>query len=527
MPLFCRPLCALLAALLAASTARAQGDAFVLLTANGDTVAIERFTRNATSLEAELLVPTGGARFWYQATLAPDASVARFVNEFRPASAGRDAEPTQRAVFTFTGDSAIVEITGGGRSVTQRLGSRPGAVPFLNPSFALVEQIVRRARRIGGDSVAVPAFMVQGGTVVPFVVRRLPGDSVDVAVGGVPSRLAVNAAGDVTGGSVPAQGLRIVRVSALPAGAMRVEPRSYAAPPGAPYTAEEVRVPTSRGYALAGTLTMPRNAAGLVPAVVTITGSGLQERDESIPAVRGYALFRQIADTLSRRGVAVLRMDDRGAGESGGDASTATLIDLADDIRSGMAWLRQRPGIDASRLVLVGHSEGGIIAPMIAATDTALAGIVLMAAPAWSGRRVIESQNRYLLERAPNLSAAEQDSLLEASMRTVDSAAVSSPWLRFFLAYDPLATARRVKVPVLILHGATDRQVTAEQAEALARAFREGGNGDVTVRVFEQTNHLFLADSVGNWADYPKLTEHAVRPAILGTLVAWVVAHAR
>ena len=145
-----------------------------------------------------------------------------------------------------------------------------------------------------------------------------------------------------------------------------------------------------------------------------------------------------------------------------------------------------------------------------------------MAAPAWPGRRVIESQNRYLLENAPALSARQRDSLLQVSMRTVDSAGAAAPWLRFFQSHDPLATARQIRIPVLILHGATDRQVTAEQAEELARTMREAGNADVTVRVFENTNHLFLQDSVGSWANYASLRERTLRPAVLGALLDWV-----
>lgn len=498
------------------------GEAFVLLLASGDTIAIERFTRSAEQLRGELLVSAAGVRFSYVATLTPDAAVTQLENALRPAAADSATPPQQSAVITFRGDSAIAVITQGSQTVTQRLGSRAGALPFLNPSFALVEQLVRRAFAIGGDSVGVPTFLVQGGQTLSVTVRRLGADSVIVDLaGGAPARLAVSPDGSITGGAVPAQGLRIVRVRGLSEGAMRSEPVEYGAPPGAPYTAEAVRVPAD-GFTLAGTLTLPRDINRPVPAFVTITGSGLQDRDARIPFVKGYAPFRQIADTLSRHGVAVLRLDDRGYGESGGDPSRATSADFADDIRAGLRYLRTRREIDGTRLGLIGHSEGGIIAPMIAASDSSLRGIVLMAAPAWTGRRVIESQNRYLLENAPDLTARQRDSLLRVSMRTVDSAGASAPWLRYFQSYDPLATARRVRVPVLILHGETDRQVTAEQAEELGRALRAAGNGDVTVRVFERSNHLFLPDSVGSWARYSALPERAVPPVVLGVLLDWV-----
>ena len=514
--------CVTLATLVPRLLPAQQGDAFVLLLASGDTIAVERITRTADRLAGELLMPSAGVRFSYTATLAPDATVTRLENALRPAAAERTAPPQQSAVITFQGDSAIAVVTQGDRSVTQRLGSRQGALPFINPSFALVEQLVRRAFVIGGDSVSVPTFLVQGGQTLSVSIRRLGSDSVIVDLaGGAPARLAVGAAGEITGGAVPAQGLRIVRVSGLPEGVMRSEPIDYRAPPAAPYTSEAVRVPAA-GFTLAGTLTLPRDASRPVPAFVTITGSGQQERDSRLPFVKDYALFRQLADTLARHGVAVLRMDDRGFGESGGDAARATSADFAEDIRAGLRYLRTRREIDTTRLGLIGHSEGGIIAPMIAASDSSLRGIVLMAAPAWTGRRVIESQNRYLLENAPDLSARQRDSLLQVSMRMVDSAGASAPWLRYFQTYDPLPAARRVRIPVLILQGATDRQVTAEQAEALAGAMRAAGNRDVTVRVFEETNHLFLQDTVGSWANYASLPERAVRPAVLGVLVEWV-----
>src|SRR5207237_1259559 len=165
-----------------------------------------------------------------------------------------------------------------------------------------------------------------------------------------------------------------------------------------------------------------------VPAMVTITGSGLEDRDESLPSVlKGYVPFRQIADTLGRRGIAVLRMDDRGFGASTGDPKVATSADFADDIRAGLAYLRTRTDIDAHRLGLIGHSEGGMIAPMIAATDTALRGIVLLAGPSISGRAILRYQNQQAIARNTALSPAKRDSLLERAMLRVDSLGTTLP----------------------------------------------------------------------------------------------------
>jgi alpha-beta hydrolase superfamily lysophospholipase len=239
--------------------------------------------------------------------------------------------------------------------------------------------------------------------------------------------------------------------------------------------------------------------------------------------VRGYRPFREIADALGRRGVAVLRMDDRGTGESEGNFATATSRDFAEDVRAVLAWLRTRPEIDGTRLGLVGHSEGGLVAPLVASTDPALKGIALLAGPASTGRNILEFQNRYAIDNAPSIPASARDSMFKVALRTIDSLA-KQPWMGFFLDYDPVPTARRVRVPVLILQGATDQQVTADQAPLLEQAFRAGGNRDVTLRVFPETNHLFLADPNGNPAGYSALGVNTLRPEVLQTLVDWMVA---
>jgi dipeptidyl aminopeptidase/acylaminoacyl peptidase len=241
--------------------------------------------------------------------------------------------------------------------------------------------------------------------------------------------------------------------------------------------------------------------------------------------VNGYRPFRQIADTLGRRGIAVLRLDDRGAGGSDVGPKGPTSADFADDIRAGLAYLRTRPEIDGSRLALVGHSEGGMIAPMVGATDPKLRAIVLMAGPAHTGRAILTYQQQYAADSMLHLTGVRRDSALRSMSKTLDSAAVAEPWIHFFLDYDPIATAKRVKQPVLVLQGATDRQVTPEQAGELAAAFRAGGNRDVTMRAFPSTDHLFLADPVGNPSGYAALPSKNVRVEVLGTLADWLAAH--
>jgi alpha-beta hydrolase superfamily lysophospholipase len=268
---------------------------------------------------------------------------------------------------------------------------------------------------------------------------------------------------------------------------------------------------------------MPAQRKGRVPAAVLITGSGLQDRDSRIPGVTGYQPFRQIADALSRRGIAVLRLDDRGAGASGGDPTRATTADFADDIRAALAYLRSRPEIEGRKLAVVGHSEGGIIAPMVAVDDPGVAAVVLMAAPSWTGVRTSDYQLREAW-KGMGLNEEEMKAKAAANDPIREQMANANPWLRFWLDYDPLPTARRLRVPVLVLQGSTDRQVPAEQATELAAAIRAGGDEDVTVRVFPDLDHLFLHDPVGTagLAEYAALPSKEVPEEVLTTLGDWL-----
>src|SRR5262245_23094589 len=188
----------------------------------------------------------------------------------------------------------------------------------------------------------------------------------------------------------------------------------YSAPAGAPYTTEDVSVSTPMGHTLAGTLTLPRGASRARPvaAIVTITGSGPQERDEALPGVQGFRPFRQIADSLGRRGVAVLRMDDRGTAGSKGMFKGATSQDFAEDIRAGLAYLRTRPEIDARRLGLVGHSEGAVIAPMVAAKEPTLRAMVLLAGVARPAYEVLVFQLKNLINHNERFSQTQKDSAI-------------------------------------------------------------------------------------------------------------------
>ncbi len=506
---------ALFLPVVAAAQAPVERGAFVLRV-GGDTIGVERFTVSADTLSGTISL-IGQPRFDYVAVIDPEGLVYTLTLTVFGPNAPVDAAPIQRARITMGGDSAYVDNTAGRRG----FATPAGALPLLNNSFAITELFTRRARA-AGDSIDVPGWSINGGMVFPVVVRQIDNDSLLLTVANQPHRLRVDRDGRILGATVLTARLVVSRVDGDAAQGLQIGRPDYSAPGDAPYTAREVSLTGPGGITLGGTLTAPMGATGPLPAVVTITGSGQQDRDEYIPVAGGYRLFRQVADTLGRRGIAVLRLDDRMVGASTGSGGTSA--DYADDIRAALAWLRQQPEIDGNRLAVVGHSEGGLIAPLVAATDPLLKGAVLMAGPSQTGEEILRFQYRQGIESDTTIALASRDSAFTALVATLDASSTPGSWLQFFRSHDPLAVARTVRTPILILHGETDRQVTPEQAAALAAAFRAGGNPDVTVRMFEDRNHFFLPDPDGRPSNYGALTDNKVDPAVLGAMADWLVA---
>jgi pimeloyl-ACP methyl ester carboxylesterase len=301
---------------------------------------------------------------------------------------------------------------------------------------------------------------------------------------------------------------------------------------------------------LAGTLTVPEGA-GPFPAVLLITGSGAQDRNESL---MGHKPFLVIADYLTRRGVAVLRVDDRGVGGSSGNTFAATIADNAGDALAGVQFLKSQPGIDPARIGLVGHSEGGWVAPLAASRSRDIAFIVLIAGPSVTGEAIRDVQDSLLaiagggslnqvaasrkireamhaaLKSEPNDSlaigtmvaavASAYTALSPALRAAVDSAGdtpdsatmadrlrpVASPWYRYLLAFDPAPYLRQLRIPVLALYGEKDLQVPpAQSAPLMERLLRE--NRRARVQVFPGLNHLFQHANTGAITEYGQIDE--------------------
>lgn len=404
----------------------------------------------------------------------------------------------------------------------------------------------------------------QGATGIPVESVTTPGDSLVMDVAAARGRFegAVSADGSSVTGTWKQMGgvlpLTLNRTTEVITFNRPQEPK-----PPYPYKSEDVTYDnTEQEVRLAGTLTLPETG-GPFPAAILITGSGPENRNEEL---FGHKPFLVIADYLTRRGIAVLRVDDRGVGGSTrGSVSNPTTADYATDVMAGIDYLRTRSDIDHSKIGLIGHSEGGIIAPMVAAQSEGAAFVVMLAGTGYSGDRIIVEQTR-LLEKADGTSEDEIDrddrhtrqviSIIESeddssavagkladflasiysewgaklSKTGVDSAqlidrrveSMTSPWFRYFLTYDPAPALEQVKCPVLAMGGTLDLQVPAgENLEAIGEALKRGGNPDYTTRLISGLNHLFQDAKTGSLKEYSKI-EETFSPTALKIMGDWI-----
>ncbi|MBY0490490.1 MAG: alpha/beta fold hydrolase [Gemmatimonadaceae bacterium] len=292
----------------------------------------------------------------------------------------------------------------------------------------------------------------------------------------------------------------------------------------------DVRVPvgTAGGeLVLAGTLTVPSRSDGTrAPVALILGGSGPQNRDGARDDLPGYQPWQEVADSLAGRGIASLRLDDRGTAASTGQFAGSTTVDFAHDAEAAVRWLQTAPSVDGTRLALIGHSEGALVALLAAPALPPVRALVLLGAASRPGRELARWQRQAVVTRdlaafpppmrTPVLSAAEGEA---------ERLAEREPWLRTWFALDPRdaarTAARTTHAPVLLVHGETDQQVPVAQAAELAAALREGG-ARVRVERVPRTNHLFLADDDGGPEGYVRLVDRRVHPAALGAIAGFL-----
>jgi len=329
-----------------------------------------------------------------------------------------------------------------------------------------------------------------------------------------------------------------------------------------PYDSEEVTFENkTAGVKLAGTLTLP-GKEGKYPVVVLITGSGPQNRDEEL---MGHKPFLVLADHLTRNGIAVLRYDDRGTAQSTGDFSKATSVDLASDVEAAIGYLKSRKDIDKKNIGLMGHSEGGIIAPMVASKSKDVSFIVLLAGTGIPGDQLLLLQQE-LIGRASGMpesdllknreinkgcfdiivKSSDQDQMkadltvylkntineFPADQRPAGMSdddlikmllnQIASPWMLYFIKYDPAPALQKVKCPVLALNGEKDLQVPpGENLAAIGKALETGRNKKVTIKEMPGLNHLFQECTIGSPDEYAMI-EQTMSPAALDVVAKWI-----
>lgn len=331
--------------------------------------------------------------------------------------------------------------------------------------------------------------------------------------------------------------------------------------PPYPYREEEVTfMNTVENFSLAGTLTLPQGE-GPFPAVVLISGSGQQDRNETVFM---HKPFLVLADHLTRNGIAVLRYDDRGVGKSKGNAIKATSLSFADDAEAAVNYLMQRPEINVKKIGLAGHSEGGLIAPIVASRSRNIAFIVSLAGPGVKGYDVIIRQTGDIMKASGSTQAEIDETLatngqlfrmlmdepdqrkfpkeaMEWYGRELDKksltqeerkqkmadftqglVSVNNPWMRYFMATDPAQFWSQVKCPVLALNGEKDLQVSQEvNLPAIKAALRSGGNRKVKTVMLPGLNHLFQHSETGSPDEYIRI-EETFSPAAMDLMKSWI-----
>lgn len=331
-----------------------------------------------------------------------------------------------------------------------------------------------------------------------------------------------------------------------------------------PYYSEDVTFENkAANLNLAGTLTLPKKE-GKFPVVIMISGSGPQNRNEELV---GHKPFLVISDHLTRNGIGVLRFDDRGTGESTGNHSSATSADFATDVQSAVSYLKTRKEIDLNNIGLMGHSEGGLIAPMVATTVKDINYIVLLAGPGLRGDKILLLQQE-LIGRTMGMSEIQLQKSKELSKKVFDIIASSTasqdlkmdimtymteeinkfsdaelppgmskdstsikaqvdrlttPWMLFFIKHDPAAVLEKVKCPVLAINGEKDLQVPPkENLSAIKESLEKGGNMNVTTKEFPKLNHLFQESATGSPSEYGSI-EETFAPIALETISKWIL----
>ena len=408
----------------------------------------------------------------------------------------------------------------------------------------------------------------QGAEGIPLSSVRIKGDSLLVEAKAIGGKFSGRFENDTTiigewfqGTGLP---LQLKKLSAGEAVAERKRPQTPKPP--FPYKSEDVvYFNKNKSIQYGATITSPQGA-GSFPAIILITGSGQENRDEEL---FGHKPFAVLADYLTRKGYVIMRVDDRGIGQTTGDVKNATSKDFANDVITGLDYLKGLPQVNKAKIGLLGHSEGGMIAQMVAAQRPDVDFVIMLAGPGLKGMDVLLTQNRAILAKQ-GLSAKALDSYMELykslvpevsssdssaktrAVRMLENWLAKTPaetiatatgikteadkktfldrfstwfaaaWTRYFIHYDPDVYVQKMKAKMLALNGEKDVQIVAgPNLAALKASLQKGGNKASTVVELKGLNHFFQHCTECTIAEYSEL-EETIAPEALETIAAWL-----
>src|SRR5215831_3913620 len=446
----------------------------------------------------------------------------------------------QRIITTVEGTTATSEITAGTETTRKMDVIDPASLLLPNVLYSPYEALAERLRT-APSGTTLPAYLIPLGSLqirvgdstteqIQTTTRMISAKRTRVTMTSASGSDEVNVWADETGRllrlTVPAQGLDVARTDVASVAARQV---AISRP-----NDEAVRI-LANGFSLAGTVSKPTAASRTpAPAVVLIGDAGPMDRDE---LVAGIPVLGQLAGALADAGFIVLRYDKRGIGQSGGRAENVTLADYADDARAAVKFLTSRKDVDAKRIALAGHGEGGLVALMTAALEKRVAAVALLATPGVSGAELILQQQEHALAKM-NISEAEKQARI-AMQRRINEAAVTGKGLDQFtadirrqvedpvfqnmLTTDPAKLMTRVRQPILIVQGELDTQIAPTNAgrlAALAQARKPPLAADVAT--LPGVNHLLALSVTGEADEYDKLPLKQISPAVPSAVVDWL-----
>lgn len=397
-------------------------------------------------------------------------------------------------------------------------GLKPGAE--LKAYIAPQAEVTIKLEAVATERIDTPRATINATKYALLFVNPPP-------AGELPVHLWVGPTGNLLRLSIPSQTLEMAREDIASAASRTA---SFSLPGD-----EAVTIP-GLGFNLAGTITKPADAKGPLPALVLIGGSGPTDRDET---VAGIPVFGQLAGDLVKAGFIVVRYDKRGVGQSGGRSESVTIADYAEDARSVVVWLEKRKDVDKNRIGLVGHSEGALVAMLVAGRERGKVGaIALVAGPSTDGATIVLEQQKHLLaqmkmddaQRAEKVALQEKinaavitgrgwQDLPEAARKVADT-----PWFYSFLTFDPARAMRDTRQPVLIVQGELDTQVKPHHADKLAELAKARRTQAATEVVkVPGMNHLLVPAKTGEVAEYGSLGSDAkIAPQVGASIAAFM-----